>query len=108
MCVYRSTLPSSTSDTPNFLILGRETRVSDHLIYDVPAPESSVYEYVGELIECMRAAHKMLSEKQWQVRSEDSREAPLYQVWDWVWMASHRGRAYSWLSYSLSSWAPNL
>jgi len=37
----------------------------------------------------MRAAHEMLQEKLWQVRSEDSEEPPLYQVWDWVWMVNH-------------------
>jgi len=40
----------------------------------------------------MRAAHKMLQERQLPVRTEDSDEPPLYQVGDWVWMANYRRR----------------
>jgi len=29
------------------------------------------------------------SEKQWQVRTGDSDDPPLYKVGDWVWMTSH-------------------
>jgi len=61
-----------------------ETRVPDHLTYHVPDHDNSVHEYVGELVERMRAAHEMLREKQWQVQTEDSDEPPLYQVGDWV------------------------
>jgi len=52
-------------------MLGRGTRVSEHLTDHVPA-----HEYVGKLVETMRKAHEALREKQWAVRTEDSEEPP--------------------------------
>jgi len=92
MRAYRSTPYSSTLQTPNFLMLGRETRVSEHLTYHVPAPERNVHDYVDELIKRMRTAHEVLREQHWQVRSSDSDDPLLYKVGDWVWMTSHRWR----------------
>jgi len=40
----------------------------------------------------MRTALEVLREQQWQVRSGDSDDAPLYKVGDWVWMTSHHRR----------------
>jgi len=51
MRAYRSTPYTSTGETPNLLMLGRETRVPDHLTYHIPEPEYSVHEYAGEMIE---------------------------------------------------------
>jgi len=61
---YRSTLHTSTGETPNLLMLRRETRVPDHLTYRVPEQDSSVHENASELVERMRVAHKMLRDKQ--------------------------------------------
>jgi len=77
---------------PNFLMLGRKTRVPEHVTYHVPAPESDVHGYVDELMKRMRTAHEVLQEQQWQVRSGDPDSPPLYKVGDWVWMTSHRRR----------------
>jgi len=88
MRAYRS----STQETPNLLMLGRETRVPEHLAYHVPAPEFPIHEYVGKLVETMRKAHDVLREKQWTIRTEDSEEPPLYREGDWVWMVSYRRR----------------
>jgi len=88
-CVSQHPHPhSSTQETPNFLMLGRETRVPDHLTYHVPLPEGPVHEYVRELVNMMQTAHEVLREKQWQVRGVDSDEPPLYQTGYWVWMLS--------------------
>ena len=65
-------------------MLGRETRVLEHLTYHVSAPESLVHEYVGKLIETMKKAHEALQKKQLQTRTEYSEEPPVYQVEDWV------------------------
>jgi len=89
---YRSTPHSATQETPNILMLGRETQVPEHLTYHVSAPESPIHEYVGGLIEIMGKAHDALHAQQWQTRTEDSEEPPLYQVGDWVWMVSYRRR----------------
>jgi len=72
MRAYHSTSHSTTQETPNFLMLGRETRVPVHLTYHVPAPESPVHEYVGKVIEIMGKAHDALRAQQWQIRTEDS------------------------------------
>jgi len=36
MQAYRGTPHTSTGETPNLLMLGRETRVPDHLTYHIP------------------------------------------------------------------------
>jgi len=92
MRAYRSTLHTSTGETPNLLMLGREARVPDHLAYHVPEQEYSVQKYASKLVEQMKVAHEMLREKQWQVPTEDSEEPPLYQIGDWVWMVNYRRR----------------
>jgi len=53
-------------------MLGRETRVLEHLIYHVSALESSVHKYVNELITHMRTACESLREQQSQLTSKDS------------------------------------
>jgi len=64
MRAYRSTPHSSTQETLNLFMLGRETRVPEHLTYHVPAPESPVHDYVGKLIEIMGKAHDALRAQQ--------------------------------------------
>jgi len=92
MWAYRSTLHTSTGETPNLSMLDRETRVPDHLTYHVPEQDYPVHGYASKLVEQMKVAHELLREKQWQVRKEDSEEPPLYQVGDWVWMINYRRR----------------
>jgi len=64
MRAYRSTLHSSTLETPNFLMLGRETRVPEHVTYHVPAPESNVHDYVDKPVKRMRTTHEVLRDQQ--------------------------------------------
>jgi len=82
MRAYRSTPHTSTGETPSLLMLGRETRVPDHLNYHIPERDYSIHEYASGLVEKMQVAHEILRKKQWQVRQEDSNEPPLYQVGD--------------------------
>jgi len=94
MRAYRSTPHASTQETSNLLVLGRETRVPEHLTYLVPAPKFPVHEYIRKVMEMMRKALEALREK-WAVRKEDSEDLPLYREGDWVWMVSyyrHRGQ----------------
>jgi len=51
MRAYRTTPHTSTGETPNILMLGRETRVPDYLTYHVPDQDDSVHEFVSELVE---------------------------------------------------------
>jgi len=76
MRAYRSTPHTSTCETPNLLMLGRKTQVPDHLTYHILEQDYSVHEYASELVEQMKVTHKILREKQWQVRKEDSEEPP--------------------------------
>jgi len=82
MRAYRSTPHSSPLEAPRFLMLGQVTRVSEHLIYHVPTPESNVHEYVDELITRMRTAHEVLGEQQWQLRSGNSDDPLLCLRWE--------------------------
>jgi len=108
MRAHRSTPHMSTSETPNFLMLGQKTCVLNHRTYHIPDHKSSTHKYVEELVEQMRTAHDMFCEKQCQLREEDFEEHPLYQVRDRVWKVSHfRGCGQlAWLSYSTCSWGP--
>jgi len=42
--------------------------------------ESSVYDYMNEVVRRMRTAHEVLRERQWQVRSGDPDDPSLYRV----------------------------
>jgi len=84
MRAYRSTPHSSTLETSNFFMLGRETRVPEHVIYHVPAPESSVQDYVDKPVKRMKTAEEVLREQQWQVKSGDLDDPLLYKVGDCV------------------------
>jgi len=53
MRAYRSTPHTSTGETPNLLMLGRETRVPDHLNYHIPEQSYSIHEYASRLVEQM-------------------------------------------------------
>jgi len=79
---YRSTPHTSTGDTPNILMLSRETQVPDHLTYHVPDQDNSVHGYVSKLVERMRTIHEMLREAV-AGAEQGLRKPPLYQVWDW-------------------------
>jgi len=92
MRAYRSTPHTSTGETPNLLMLGRETLVPDHFNYHIPEQDYAIHEYASGLVEKMQVTHEILWEKQWQVQQDDSNEPPLYQVGDWVWMVNCRRR----------------
>jgi len=77
MHAYRITPHSSTLETPDFLMLGKETRVPEHVTYHVPAPESNVHNKLDELTKRMRTADEVLREQQWQHRSGDFDDYPL-------------------------------
>jgi len=47
MQAYRSISHTSTFESPNFLMLSRETQVLDHLTYDIPDHDNSVHECGG-------------------------------------------------------------
>lgn len=81
MRAYRSTRHFNTLETPNFFMLGRETRVPDHSTYHFIAPQNPVHEYMDELITCRRMAPEILHEQQWLSYSRNLRAFTVWQRW---------------------------
>jgi len=84
-------------------MLGRETRVPDHLTYHIPEQDYSIHEYASKLVEKIKVAHEILREKQWQVQKEDSEESPSTKLetgYGWSTTVGVEDRR---LNYSLSS-----
>ena len=91
MRAFRGTPHTTTGETANYVMLGREVRLPDQLILPTQPPEQP-NQYVLDLHERLAAAHQAIRDKQMQVRSEDSEEPPLFSPGDWVWMQSKRKR----------------
>ena len=87
-------LPHSvTRETPNQLMLGRELRLPDQLLYSMPPEaEKPVHEYAVQLVDNMQEAQARLRELQADLRTEDSDEPPLYEVGDYVLLENRRRR----------------
>ena len=85
MRAFRATPHSETKETPNYLMLGRELRLPDTLIYEVPADKPKhINQYVVEMEQRLKSAHEILAASQWKARQADFNEAPLYKVSDQV------------------------
>ena len=73
MRAFRGTPHSATGKTANFMMFGRELRLSDSLIYDTLSQEgTSVQEYAANLQEQMEAAREILQTKQKEIRTADN------------------------------------
>ena len=70
----------STGETANFLMLGRETRLPDQLQSPTRTEETTVHEYVQEMVQHLNAAHIQLIERQERIRSEGSDEPLLFKI----------------------------
>lgn len=90
---FRATPHSTTQETPNYLMFGRETRVPDGLLFDVPlsAPQP-VEQYAVDLQRRLQQAHDLLRADQKNCRTDDLDEGLLYAVGDTVYLNSHRRR----------------
>ena len=65
MRAFRGTPNTTTGETANFMMFGRELRLPDSLIYDTPGQEDTLtQEYATNLLEQMEVAHKILRAKQ--------------------------------------------
>lgn len=90
---FRATPHSATKETPNYLMFGRETRIPDHLLYEVPPSKSQpVEQYAVELQERLTRAHQLLRERQQASRTDDLSEGLLYSVGDTVYLQNRRQR----------------
>ena len=88
---FRAAPHSTTHETANSMMLGRELRIPDDLVYEItpsqPVPRNT---YVLKAQEHLREAHDYLRKQELAVRLEDSEEPPLYIKGDLVWLVSKR------------------
>lgn len=93
MRVFRASPHSTTGETANFLMFGRETRLPDQLLHNTdPSDYVAREQYASNLQTTLQEAHDLVRQRQLQVRYEDSEEPPLYKVGDQVMMVSRRQR----------------
>ena len=93
MRAFRSTPHSATGETPNFMMMGREMRLPDQLLYANEGTEETPHqEYAQELQERLTRAHELLRETQREIRTSDDEEPPLFGVGDLVWLENKRRR----------------
>ena len=93
MRAFRGTPHTATGETPNLLMLGRELRLPDQLLYTSPPTEPATrHQYVLDMKERLEVAHSTLQERQIQVRQDDGEEPPLFAPEDLVWLENKRRR----------------
>ena len=91
MRAFRGTPHTTTGETPNMMMLGRELRLPDQLLYTAPPTELTTrHQYVLETKERLESVHSTLQEKQIKVRQEDEEEPPLFTPGDMVWLENKR------------------
>ena len=91
MRAFRGTPHTVTGETPNLMMLGRELRLPDQLLYTEPPTETTTrHQYVIDMKERLEVAHSALQERQIHVRHEDEEEPPLFAPGDLVWLENKR------------------
>ena len=93
MRAFRGTPHTTTGETANFMMFGRELRLPDSLIYDTPGQEDTLtQEYATNLLKQMEAACEILRTRQRKIRTEDNQEPLLFKTGDQVWLENRRRR----------------
>ena len=92
MRVHRALPSTSTGETPNMLMLGRELRIPDQVTFYSPPTQLPTSEYVTQMLTRLEKVHSMLRDEQRETRQADTDEPPLFQAGDQVWMKNHRKR----------------
>lgn len=88
---FRAMPHTSTEETANFMMFGRELRLPDQLIYGTASMEAETRtQYVCDLKQRLQLAHELLRGQQQQIRSADNQEEPLFKVGDKVWLQAKR------------------
>ena len=91
MCTIRASPHKQMGETANFVMLGRETRLPEHLMYGPAASGNSSREsYAAELANRMEAAHDKLRAQQLQLRTGDRQEEPSFKAGQLVWLRTKR------------------
>ena len=87
----RASAHQTTAETPNFLMLGREVRLPEHLLYGPEAEKSTSREqYAMDLQKRLDVAHCLLREKQQNIRTADRQEEPSFKKGQLVWLKNKR------------------
>ena len=87
MHTIRACPHKQTGETANFMMLGRETRLPEHLMYGPAASGSTSREsYAAELADRMEIAHDKLRAQQLQLRTGDRQKEPSFKTGQLVWL----------------------
>jgi len=92
MRTVRATPHRSTSETPNYLMLGRETRLPHDLLVDISPEdkESSEEEYVAQLQKRLQTAYERIrAHQKGTPRTDSSEEESRFKEGDEVWLKSY-------------------
>ena len=88
MRTLRATPHRMTEETPNYLMLGRETRLPPDLLHEGREESVLQEDYAQQLQERLQIAGEKLRRKQLMPRVSDSEEPSKYMVGDKVWLKS--------------------
>ena len=87
----RASPHQATSETPNFLMMGREVRLPEHLLYGPDAGETySREQYALEIQKRLEVAHDLLRKSQLTIRTNDRQERPSFNIGQLVWLRTKR------------------
>ena len=84
LCAFRGTPQTSTGETANMLMSGRELRLPDLLMSNPPPSDQQAHsEYVQRIVKRLEEAHALLREQQMAVRQDDGEEPPWSRPVTW-------------------------
>jgi hypothetical protein len=89
MRTIRAVPHTTTGETANYLMMGREVRLPDNLYQQATRAESlSVDAYAAQLQQRLNQVHELIRSRQLQVRVDGAEEPNLFKEGDWVWLKS--------------------
>ena len=84
MHTIRESPHKQREETANFMMLGRETRLPEHLMYGPAASGTTLREsYSAKLSRRIETAHNKLRSQQLQLRTGDKQEEPSFKLNSW-------------------------
>ena len=93
MRAFRGTPHTTTGETANFLMMGRELRLPDQLNNHPPQIDvDSTHQYAVDLDCRLKTAHDLLRRQQLETRDGDTEDPLLFTKGDWVLLINKRRR----------------